>query len=102
MRRDPAMHIGDGGGRGGGHLYPTRRFMILWWEEEQPFLFWKMYINLIKNVQICINFKQQHKCKTKNKMTFLDLVLGELIHGPASVLCNLEVHSGPWTIRWTA
>ncbi len=21
MRRDPAMHIGDGGGRGGGHLY---------------------------------------------------------------------------------
>jgi hypothetical protein len=37
-----------------------------------------------------------------NQMTFLVLVLSELIHGPASVLCNLEVHSGPWTIRWTA
>jgi hypothetical protein len=28
-------------------------------------------------------------------MTLLVLVLSELIHGPTSVLCNLEVHSGP-------
>ena len=49
-------------------MYPTIRFMILWREKEQPFLFWKMYINLIKNVKIFINVKQEHKCKTKTFM----------------------------------